>query len=147
MPFVAYGNDRWLGAGGKMPSARYPLDLSSAAQRHWRAAKCLAAKKDWDSAGYLAGFAAECRLKRALMRSGFRPTVGLDRRDDPFWAHFPNLKALMLQNGAAARISAGVVNLVASGGFMNEWDTVMRYAKTGSVNEATAKRWFSHVEQ
>jgi hypothetical protein len=131
----------------EMPTARYPLDLSSAAHRHLRAAQNLAASKDWDSAGYLTGFAAECRLKRALMRSGFRPAKDLDRRDDPFWAHFPSLKTLMLHSGAAARISASVVTLVSSGGFMNEWDTMMRYAKTGSVDEPTATRWFTHVDQ
>lgn len=130
-----------------MLSARYPMDLFSAAHRHLRAAKCLAAKKDWDSAGYLAGFAAECRLKGALMRSGFRPATDLDRRDDPFWAHFPGLKTLMLQKGAAARISASVVTLVSNGRFMNEWDTPMRYAKSGSVDEPTATRWITHVDQ
>jgi len=129
-----------------MPSARFPLDLSSASQRHWKTAKCLASKKEWDMAGYIVGFAGECRLKGALLRSGFR-FIPEARRDDPFWAHFPNLKTLMLQSGAAARISATVVNLVSSGGFMNEWDTIMRYSKTGSVDEAAVKRWFADVEQ
>lgn len=130
-----------------MPAARYALDMEGAAQRHLRAARSRAADKDWDTAGYLAGFAAECRLKRALMRTGFQPPKNLDKRDDPFWAHFPSLKTLMLHSGAAARISAGVVTLLSNGGFMNEWDTIMRYSRTGSVDEPTASRWLLHVDQ
>jgi hypothetical protein len=82
-----------------------------------------------------------------MIKVGIRPLGNESRREDPFRAHFPELKALMLDVGAGSRISATVNGLLSSGGFMNEWDTDMRYAKSGAVTQTMVERWQSAVEQ
>ena len=129
-----------------MPS-RFPPNFESAARRHWKVAQKLSQDGCYDAAGYMFGFAGECRLKSAMIKVGIRPLPNERRMEDPFRAHFPELKALMLDTGAGSRISATVNALLSNGGFMTEWDTDMRYAKSGSVDQPTTQRWQSGVEQ
>lgn len=126
--------------------ARFPQDFGSAAQRHWRVASKLASNGCYDAAGYMFGFAGECRLKSAMIKVGIRPLPNERRSEDPFRAHFPELKAVMLDTGAGSRISATVNALLSNGGFMREWDTDIRYAKSGSVDQPTMQHWQSGVE-
>lgn len=126
---------------------RFPQDFGSAARRHWTVATKLSQDGCYDAAGYMFGFAGECRLKWAMIRVGIRPLPNEKRFEDPFRAHFPDLKTLMLVTGSGSRISATVNALLSSGAFMTEWDTDMRYSRSGSVSRPTMERWRTGVEQ
>jgi hypothetical protein len=128
-------------------SMAFTRDFRNAALRHWTVASKLAGDGSYDAAGYLFGFAGECRLKLAMEKVGIRPLANERRFEDPFRAHFPEIKVLMLVSGAAARISSTVVGLLDNGGFMGQWDTDMRYARSGSVDKPLMDRWRSGVEK
>lgn len=66
--------------------------MRRAAFRHLQAAEMLANTDRRDVAGYLFGIAAECALKHMMASSGMRPLPESQRRDDPFYAHFEELK-------------------------------------------------------
>jgi hypothetical protein len=100
-----------------------PVDLSAAARRHRRCAQALATLKTPEpaEAGYLYGFAAECAVKAI--------TEGIPclRRDDIFYAHFPDLRRLVIDH-ARGRGTESLVRLMEAGhGFMGGWSTRMRY--------------------
>src|SRR5580700_6528856 len=77
----------------------YSQDLRNAADRHFNAAERLndAATRPprRDVAGYLYGVAGECALKQIMRESLIRPLPPEQRRDDPYYAHFPVLKTLL----------------------------------------------------
>jgi hypothetical protein len=80
----------------------YSRELQSAARRHQMAAHRLQEGERPHErrchvavAGYLYGIAAECALKEIMRQSGMRPLAVEERRDDPFYAHFPQLKTLL----------------------------------------------------
>lgn len=85
----------------------YKPNYPASARRHLEAADALYAP-EWrrDVAGYLYGIAAECALKAMMQESGLRPLGNDNRKDDPFYAHFPELKTrlrdLQLGRGAAS---------------------------------------------
>lgn len=76
----------------------YTQNLRNAADRHFTAAKVLHQHSSGGSqpgcktvAGYLFGIAGELAIKELMRDSGMRPLPAEDRRDDPFYAHFPAL--------------------------------------------------------
>lgn len=80
----------------------YKENVENAARRHFLAAQVL-----YDDAGpghrpgcravagYLFGIAGELAVKRMMQNSGMKPLPEVDRRDDPFFAHFPTLRTLL----------------------------------------------------
>src|ERR1039457_7188314 len=75
----------------------YSQDFRKSALRHLKAAQVLhgwAGHGDQPGcravAGYLFGLAGELAVKEIMRNSGFKP--GANRRDDPFFAHFPILR-------------------------------------------------------
>lgn len=125
----------------------YKQDLFSAAHRHFRAANelhdvalpgsqpgCRAV------AGYLFGLTGELAVK-AMMRDSGMPHLPLDkRRDDPYYAHFPELKERLKDMAAGRR--AGELRLIAeSKALFQNWDTQMRYAPTADVQGAWISAW------
>src|SRR5713101_2402491 len=90
------------------------------------------------AAGYHFGFAAECALKTVLYKHNI--PRGDDRRDDPYWAHFPELRTLLIRDGRG-RLSQKLYSLISRGSFMQDWDTDIRYAADGSVDATRAIQW------
>lgn len=116
----------------------YQIDLAASAKRHWDDGQNLLGAKRAQAAGYHFGFAAECAVKSVL----YKHTVprGEDRRSDPYWAHFPELRILLIRDGKG-RLPQQLYNVIAHGSFMQEWDTDIRYASNGAVDEPRAVRW------
>jgi hypothetical protein len=127
----------------------YTIDLTASAKRHWQDGTTLLNARRWQAAGYHFGFAAECALKLVLFKHGIpRPT---NRRGDPYWAHFPELRTLLIRDGKG-RLSQKLYDQIAHSSFMQDWHTDMRYASDGAVIEARATMWrdqadalFSHI--
>src|SRR6266581_1034831 len=99
----------------------YQQDLKKAAYRHLEAAETLFATNRKDVAGYLFGLAAECALKHLMKVSGMRPLPENERHDDPFFAHFENLKTL-LRNTASGRWAGELRRYAEKSSFMQQWD-------------------------
>lgn len=112
--------------------------MAAAAKRHWQDGKLLLDARRWQAAGYHFGFAAECALKLVLFQHGIPRSE--NRRDDPYWAHFPELRTLLIRDGKG-RLSQGLYDQIAHGSFMQEWNTDMRYASDGAVVEGRAVMW------
>jgi hypothetical protein len=116
----------------------YTINLPQAAQRHMRDGNTLLASKSAQHAGYHFGFAIECAIKSVLFRYGFRSAE--TRRSDPYWAHFPALRTLLLRDGRG-RLSQKLYDAVSHDSFMQNWDTDMRYASNQAVSEEQARKW------
>lgn len=131
----------------------YSLDLENSARRHLRSAEVLHACVEAGSqpggsavAGYLFGLAGELAVKQMMRESGIRPLEQEARGEDPFYAHFPKLKRLLLPllNGRRA----GQLRKVAeSDRIFREWDTDMRYAPTAEVRAALVSQWREDANQ
>lgn len=116
----------------------YSIDLPASAKRHWEDGTQLLSVRRSHAAGYHFGYAAECAIKSVLFKHGLpKPS---DRRQDPYWAHFPALRTLLVRDGKG-RLSQKLYDVIAEGSFMQEWDTDMRYATNGSVTPEQAERW------
>lgn len=125
------------------PLVAYTLNLSSAARRHLAAADTLYdAPRHVRVAGYLYGIAAECALKSLLQDAGVRPLTKERRREDPFYAHFPELKTRLF---ALQLARTAISKFVEDPAFMNQWDTDMRYCKSEEINPAWVDRWRSQA--
>jgi len=92
------------------------------------------------TAGYLFGLAGECALKKIMSRSGMRKLPDKDRKDDPYYAHFPALKTL-LRDKASGRFASEILAIVSKGNLMNHWEIGVRYAHRREVNEAWVEDW------
>lgn len=129
-------------------SMAYSQDLASASRRHLGAAEqlndAMARPKRHDVAGYLYGVAGECALKEMMRQSGMRP--GEDRRDDPFYAHFPELKTL-LRDCLHGRRAGQLRRFAEDDGLMNGWDTTMRYAPAKDIDSRRVDRWRQHAHR
>src|SRR5262249_23512960 len=93
-----------------------------------------------DVAGYLYGVAAECALKQIMRESGIRPMSPAERRDDPYYAHFPVLKTMLLDR-LCGRRSSDLRKVGEDSRLMNEWDTDMRYAPAADIKAHLVERW------
>ena len=116
----------------------YNIDLIASANRHYRDGETLLAAKSAQHAGYHFGFAAECAIKSVLFRHNLPRREA--HRADPYWAHFPQLRTLLIRDGQG-RLQQKLYSVIAHGSFMQNWDTDMRYASDRSVDEPRATRW------
>lgn len=124
----------------------YSIDMPAAARRNFLAAEALLSVR-FDVAGYLYGLAAECAVKAMLIELGLRPKNPVsERRDDPFYQHFPFLLT-SARDAAAGRRSATLSRILATPGFLAGWEIEMRYAGTGAVSASSVKRWAEHAKQ
>lgn len=133
----------------KVPSEMgYGIDLRKAARRHQVAATLLdnpLPQGRPDVAAYLFGVAAECALKELMWQSGMRPQS--QRRDDPFFMHFPHLKTA-LRDTAHGRLQGRLLKHAMDGALLSGWDVTMRYARTADVlNEPQRTKWRPQAEQ
>lgn len=126
-----------------MPYAR---DMRTAAYRHLEAAEVLADGKRRDVAGYLYGIAAECGIKAMMLDINIRPLPNAERRDDPFFAHFPDLRTL-LRSSLGGRLAAPLLNFIGNDAFMNQWSTDMRYSHGRDVTDSWVTAWATQARQ
>ncbi len=118
----------------------YGTDLPASARRHLEAAHLLYdAGKRRDVAGYLS-IAAECAVKAMMAEAGLRPLAKDKRREDPFYAHFPELKTL-LRDSQLGRAAMPLLKFIDSSNFMGQWDTDMRYCKGDDIDQNWVERW------
>ena len=69
-----------------------------------------------------------------------------DRRQDPFYAHFPELKTL-LRDTASGRRSADLRRFAEDSALMNEWHVEMRYAPRKEIPSAQVASWREHAHK
>ena len=124
----------------------YGQDLQGSARRHFRAAseldKVVSAGAQPGCravAGYLYGLAGELAVKALMRDSGMAELPVDQRRDDPYYAHFPEL-ATQLRNTAQGRRSGELIAIAQSKHFQN-WSTNMRYASTAEVGANGIDTW------
>lgn len=111
-----------------------PVDLPAAAHRHHRCAQLLE-RPEPAEAGYLYGLAAECAVK------AIAEDIPCLRRDDVFYAHFPELKDLVIDH-ARGRGTERLVRLMESDrGYMGGWRVGMRYEGARSVANELVANW------
>lgn len=129
--------------------SKYSTDLAKSARRHLATATYLDQEegraKHGAIAGYLFGIAAECAMKEIMRDSGMRPLPTEQCREDPFYAHLPQLKT-MLRNSAHGRRAGELRKWSEDDNFMREWDTDMRYAPAKDIERADILRWRNHAE-
>jgi hypothetical protein len=120
--------------------------VKASATRHLEAADALFHNKEGSRyphravAGYLYGIAGENALKEIMRDSGIRPLPKEQKRDDPYYAHFPVLKTLLRDQNHGRR--AGELKKYAEdGALMSEWDIDMRYAPGKDINAKWIENW------
>src|SRR5262245_34711047 len=122
----------------------YTRDLKAAARRHNNAGEELFGGHRNDVAGYLFGIAAECAFKAMMLRYNFPPSGS--RYDDPFYAHFQELKAMALER-LKGRYSGRLRNFCERSDFMQYWDITMRYSNGKEVQPQWIERWRTHASE
>lgn len=123
----------------------YDKDMASSARRHLRAGEHLINTERKDVAGYLFGVAAECAIKQMMIASGMQPLPNEKRRDDPFFAHFEQLKTL-LRDSAYGRLRAELRRYAENTAFMQHWDTDMRYSHGKDISSAWVDHWYGDAK-
>ncbi|MBI1208449.1 MAG: hypothetical protein GC191_14330 [Azospirillum sp.] len=115
--------------------------MRAAAHRHFEAAEHLFDNTyRRDVAGYLFGIAAECALKQMMLASGMHQMPETERRADPFYAHFEELKSL-LRDKVSGRLAADLRRYAENSAFMQYWDASMRYSHGKDVNSRWIDCW------
>lgn len=125
----------------------YSHDYQISARRHLKAAEALYALNTAGAqpgakavAGYLYGLAGELAVKHMMFQSGMRPLANDQRREDPYYKHFPELKTL-LQTAAVGRRSGELLTIARTARIFQEWSTDMRYAPTQEVPARLVDGW------
>jgi hypothetical protein len=125
----------------------YSIDFRRAARRHLEAAdKLHRAAKRRDVAGYLYGLSAELAVKEMMRSSNMRPLDSTKRREDPFYAHFPELKT-MLRDSASGRRHGDLRRIAEDSRLMQNWDTAMRYAPATDIQETWVENWAEQARE
>jgi hypothetical protein len=68
------------------------------------------------------------------------------RREDPFYAHFPELKTL-LRDQVRGRWAHPLREFAEDQSFMQNWDTRMRYAPGNEIRDQDIERWREHAKK
>lgn len=130
----------------------YKKDLKKAARRHLTAAQVLYKEDSAGSqpgckavAGYLFGLAGEMAVKQILLDSGVGPRPEAERHDDPFYAHFPQLKSML--GTLPGRRALELRKLSQDPRLFQRWDISMRYAPSTEVDPAWIDAWKSSAEE
>lgn len=125
----------------------YGQDLSNSAKRHLRAANELHALTSAGSqpgcgavAGYLFGLSGELAVKAMMRDSGIKKLTAEYRRDDPYYAHFPEIKTRLL-NALKGRRSGELRKIAETAALFQNWNTDMRYAPTADIDPAWVESW------
>lgn len=125
----------------------YSQDYQKSARRHLNAAEALYTLNTSGAqpgakvvAGYLFGLTGELAVKQMMLQSGMRPLASEQRRIDPYYKHFPELKTL-LRDAAAGRRSGQLLQMAQNTRFFEEWNTDMRYAPTCEITANRVDGW------
>ena len=97
-------------------------------------------------AGYLFGLAGELAVKQMMSASGMRELSSSHRRDDPFFAHFPELKTHLART-AQGRRWGELRTFAEDPKLFRNWNTDMRYAPTADINAEWVDGWKVSAEQ
>jgi hypothetical protein len=116
----------------------YQINMADSAKRHFTDGDHLLKAKSSQHAGYHFGFAVECAIKLVLFQHNIPRRS--ERRNDPFWAHFPELRTLLVRDGKG-RLPGKLYSLIAHSNFLEHWDTDIRYARNHSVDADRASVW------
>jgi len=122
----------------------FSIDMPAAAKRHLKAADRLVPGDCKDVAGYLYGIAAECAVKAMMREAGLPPVK--DRRDDPFYAHFPDLRTA-LRDLLQGRKGTPLIRFINNDSFMNNWSTEMRYSHGKDIDARWIDVWAEQARQ
>lgn len=112
----------------------YTHNLPQAASRNLEAADTLAKGSRRDVAGYLYGIAAECAVKAMV------EDVPMLRRDEIFYAHFPELRTL-LRDALKGRTAKPLSAFIEDDAFLNNWNVKMRYADARQILGTWVDTW------
>jgi hypothetical protein len=130
----------------------YSQDVEKAARRHLRAALVLYEQVGPGDqpgcnavAGYLFGIAGELAVNQLMRNCGINPLPERQRRDDPFYAHFPVLKTMLAT--VPGRRAGELRQLSEDPRLFQNWDTTMRYAPTTEINAALVSAWKGSAEE
>ena len=124
----------------------YSWDLQAAARRHCIAADVLESGVRYDVAGYLYGISAECAIKAMMRTAGLKPLPPEQRRSDPFYAPFPELRT-MLQDLLQGRQGAVLLRFINDVRFLSQWNTRMRYSKGSDIDKKWVNAWKDQAHQ
>lgn len=75
-----------------------------------------------------------------------RPLPEEQRREDPFFAHFPDLKSL-LRDRVHGRHAGILRRFAEDSGLMQEWHTDMRYAPGRDIQPRWVARWLADAQR
>jgi hypothetical protein len=130
----------------------YTRNVKISARRHLKSALVLHTDTSAGSqpgcqavAGYLFGLAAELAVKEIMRDSGIMPLKDSERRDDPYYAHFPELKTML--STAYGRRSGELRKLSEDSSLFQNWDVVMRYAPTVEISANHVAAWKLSAEK
>jgi hypothetical protein len=124
----------------------YKIDMEKAARRHSIAAERLYGSDRQDVAGYLFGIAAECAFKQLMRLSGI-PIQSIEkRREDPYYAHFEDLKGLALDR-LSGRNAGRLRAFCERSDFMQYWDVSMRYSDGRDIENAQVAKWRNNAAE
>lgn len=115
----------------------YVTDYAKAARRTWAAAEALP-KTCQAVKGYLYGIAAECAVKACMRRAGLTE-LAEDRRNDPYFAHYPYL-ANQLKERIVGRGQSDLARY-AQTTFLQDWNTDMRYSDGSQITSHMVSKW------
>jgi hypothetical protein len=124
----------------------FAIDMPAAARRHLLAANALAGGARRDVAAYLYGIATECAIKAMMMEAGLSRSAEPSRRDDPFFAHFPELRT-MLRDKLSGRKGTPLTRLIQNDSFMSQWSTRMRYSHGKDIEDRWIAMWADQARQ
>jgi hypothetical protein len=131
----------------------YSRDMRKAALRHLKAAQILYERNGAGEqpgcravAGYLFGLAGELAVKELMRDCGMYPLPPAQRRDDPFFAHFPVLKR-MLSTAAKGRRAGELRTVSEDSRLFQNWDVAMRYAPTKDIDAGWVEMWKVSAER
>lgn len=75
-----------------------------------------------------------------MRQSGIRPLNHANRRDDPYYAHFPELKD-RLKDNLQGRRAQQLTRIAESSTLFESWDIKMRYAPTSDILDTRVEKW------
>lgn len=129
----------------------YSHNYQISARRHLKAAEELYALNTGGTqpgakavAGYLFGLSGELAVKQIMLQSGMRPLSSDQRRSDPYYKHFPELKSFLLDT-ATGRRSGELLQMAQSTQIFKQWHTDMRYAPTVEISTNLVDAWQKHA--
>ncbi len=70
----------------------------------------------------------------------------LARREDPFYAHFPEILT-MLRDAQFGRKDVTLRKFIENPSFMHHWDTQMRYCRGSEIDKHWIKDWRAQAKQ